>query len=379
MSAPTVGALLLAASARSTIALHAIGSSVQASVERVVPILVFLGAITIVAELADASGLFSYAARETARLARGRVIALFLLLVVLASVLTILLSLDTTAVLLTPLVLALCAQIGVTPIPFAMATVWLANTASLLLPVSNLTNLLAQRSLHLSVGEYVSHIWLSALAAIVVTTAVLWLLHRRSLRGRFSMPERPHIESRGFFAATLLAVGCFVVLVLVDVSAPVAATVAAAIAALGAVLWSRTSLTWALAPWRLLLFVVGLFAAVGVLNVVVSDLLPPSTSTSLAALFGLSASSAVGANLINNLPAYLVAEPHAATATARMFALLIGVNIGPLVLLWGSLATLLWRERCRARGVIITARTFAWQGLILVPLAMAAALLVLAN
>ena len=110
---------------------------------RVAPILLFLAAVTVVAELADAAGVFDVAAHVAAGLGRGRVIVLWLLVVVLASVTTIVLSLDTTAVLLTPVVLALAAQLDLPPLPFAMTTVWLANTASLLLPVSNLTNLLA--------------------------------------------------------------------------------------------------------------------------------------------------------------------------------------------------------------------------------------------
>ena len=91
----------------------------------------------------------------------------------------------------------------------------------------------------------------------------------------------------------------------------------------------------------------------------------------LVALLHTSSVATVGANLVNNLPAYAALEPTAGTVP-RTFALLVGVNAGPLVLLWGSLATLLWRERCRARGVDIGWREFAATGLVGVPLVVVA-------
>jgi arsenical pump membrane protein len=111
---------------------------------RIAPVLLFLVAITVVAQLAQNAGVFDAAAHLAARRGRGRTWLLWLLLVVLATAATIVLSLDTTAVLLTPVALALAAQIGISPALFAMTTVWLADTASMLLPVSNLTNLLAR-------------------------------------------------------------------------------------------------------------------------------------------------------------------------------------------------------------------------------------------
>ena len=110
---------------------------------RVGPVLIFLIAITVVAEIADAAGVFDVAGHWAARAGRGRTWLLWLLVVGLSCLSTIVLSLDTTAVLLTPVVIAVARQLRLNPLPFAMTTVWLANTASLLLPVSNLTNLLA--------------------------------------------------------------------------------------------------------------------------------------------------------------------------------------------------------------------------------------------
>jgi arsenical pump membrane protein len=84
--------------------------------------------------------------------------------------------------------------------------------------------------------------------------------------------------------------------------------------------------------------------------------------------FRLAAAGALGANGVDNLPAYLALEPVADSSPARLVALLLGVNCGPLLTLWASLATLLWRERCRAAGVEVSARRFLLRGLVVVPL-----------
>ena len=122
-----------------------------------------------------------------------------------------------------------------------------------------------------------------------------------------------------------------------------------------------------LVPWRLSLFVLGLVLVVAAVLRHSGDRLVASitsTGEGLGALLHIAGVGAVLSNLLNNLPAYLVVEPDAAGGgPARLLALLIGTNGGSLVLLWGSLATLLWRERCKARGVV-KARDSAAMGLL---------------
>ena len=180
---------------------------------RVAPVLGFLVSITVVAELSDRAGVFGAAAHAAARAARGRVWVLWLLVVVLASVSTIVLSLDTTAVLLTPVVLATARRLDLPATGLALATVWLANTASLLLPVSNLTNLLSwhrMQALDVGVAGFVHLTWAPALAAVVVTVVALVALFGRQLRGRFLAPEPPAHHDR-----VLLATASVVCLLLV--------------------------------------------------------------------------------------------------------------------------------------------------------------------
>lgn len=117
---------------------------------RVGPLLVFLATVIVLAELTGRAQVFDAIASWVARTGKGSYPLLFGLCVLFASVTTITLNLDTTAVLLTPVMLALATRVGIAAVPLAMTTVWLANTASLLLPVSNLTNLLAADRVALS-------------------------------------------------------------------------------------------------------------------------------------------------------------------------------------------------------------------------------------
>src|SRR4051812_38869994 len=140
---------------------------------RMAPILLFLVSITVLAELAEVAQVFDVAALHSSRLARGRTLVLFLLVAGLATVTTVLLGLDTTAVLLTPVVLSMAVQLDLPPMPFALLIVWLANTASLLLPVSNLTNLLALDRLDLTSHGFASRMWLPAVVAVAVTVLLV--------------------------------------------------------------------------------------------------------------------------------------------------------------------------------------------------------------
>lgn len=98
---------------------------------------------------------------------------LFLLVAGLGTLTTIGMSLDTTAVLLTPVVLTITDKLGLRPLPFALLVVWLANTSSLLLPVSNLTNLLAVDRLGVHPGEFLARMALPELACVLVTVLYL--------------------------------------------------------------------------------------------------------------------------------------------------------------------------------------------------------------
>lgn len=347
--------------------------------ERVWPVLLFVVAITIVAELAAIAGVFDVAGHLLARLGRGRTMLLCLLVVGLAVLVTAFLSLDTTAVLLTPVVVAVARAHGLPPLPFAFATVWLANTASLVLPVSNLTNLLATERLsggH-DAGRFLSLLGPSAAVAIVVTVVILWVVHRARLRGRYRAAGPPAVEDRVLLRAAAVVVGLLLPLLVLGLEPWLPASAAAI--ALGLLyLWrAPQTLRPALVPWSLIVFASGLFLATEMLAVwgsgaVIAVL--AGSGEDLFSLWQVAGVGAVAANLVNNLPAYLVLEP-IADSPARLAALLIGVGAGPLVTPWASLATLLWHQRLKADGIDVPWVRYAVLGAVGAPLIVACAVI----
>jgi arsenical pump membrane protein len=346
---------------------------------RIGPVMVFLVAMTVVAEVAEVAGVFDVAAHWTAHAGRHRTWLLWLLVVVLATACTVVLSIDTTAVLLTPVVLALTRQLGVAAMPFALTTVWLANTASLLLPVSNLSNLIAlHRFSALGVGthEYMALSWRPALAAVLATVVVLFLFHRRELMTRYTPDPPADPRDRVLLwvgGAVCVALGpAFISGVAPAVPAAVAAAVLVPVLA-----WRRRAQVWTIrVPWLMVLAVCCLFVGV---DVAMRHGLEPALAAAVgpgdeAGLWRVGAVGALSANVVNNLPAYLALEPVSDGSPERLMALLVGVNAGSVVTVWGSLATLLWRDRCRRAGVRVDAWPYAVRSLACAVAAVCAAL-----
>lgn len=339
--------------------------------DRVWPILLFVVAVTIVAELAARAGVFDIAASRLARWSRGRVAALWLLVVALAVAVTAFLSLDTTAVLLTPVVVTVARANGLPPLPFAFATVWLANTASLFLPVSNLTNLLAAHRLGATdAWSFLQLMGPSAAVAVLTTVVLLWLMHGHQLRGRFQPAALPRASD-----PVLLRISAIVLIIMLPL---LVSGLPPWIPAIGAVMALALAFAWRmpgtlsprLVPWPLIVFASGLFLAVGSLEAWGSGATLTAltgTGEDLVSLWQLAGVGMLGANAINNLPAYLALESVADTPT-RLAALLIGVGAGPLVTPWASLATLLWHERLRAVGVDVAWRRYVLWGCVAAPI-----------
>jgi len=348
-----------------------------ASLRRIAPLLLFLVCVIVLVELTKEAGVFDVIADRLATVGRGSYPALFLLCTAFASLTTIFLNLDTTAVLLTPVMLALAIRTGIAALPLAMTTVWLANTASLLLPVSNLTNLLAADRVALTPREFAGRMWLPQLAAIAVTMALLWAFYwRRGARGAagYEPPAPMQIKDTVLFAATSAACLLFIVLVMAGEPVEYAAGAAALIALAAFALRSRGSLKPSLIPWQLLVFVTGLFLVIpaGIRHLRLEFV--HESGAQVAEVVGAFRAALTGAalsNLINNLPAYTAGEAVIPVENGdQLLALLAGTNIGPLITPWASLATLLWFEWCRRHDLRVPLRRFMLHGTALAVLAL---------
>lgn len=345
-----------------------------AQLGRLAPVVGFLAAVLLLAWLCEQEGLFSALADRLAGRARspaGLLAAVF----GLAAVTTALLSLDTTVVLLTPVVLASARTLRVSERPQVYACGHLANTASLLLPVSNLTNLLAYGATGLSFARFTALMappWLAAVAAE-------YLLFRWFFAGELAgpLPPRssdPHRPVPWTAAAVLSATLAGFVLTGAFQVAPVWAALAGALVLSGrALLRARASLIQLLQaaaiPFALFVLALGIVVQ-GVedngLGTALGRVLPHGSGLlSLLAIAGLAAALA---NLVNNLPAVLVLLPIAVSrGTAAVLAVLIGVNLGPNLSYLGSLATLLWRRVLLERSCQVSVREFSRLGALTVP------------
>jgi Na+/H+ antiporter NhaD/arsenite permease-like protein len=351
---------------------------------RTIPILLFVLAMTLVTELADEAGLFravtSWLARRGADgTGRGKVWLLWLMVVALSTVSTVFLSLDTTAVLVTPVVVLLAIHARMPPLPFALTTVWLANTASLLLPVSNLTNLLAQHRLNLSPAGFAALLWAPALVGVLIPVALLGLIFRRDLTGTYAPQQPKPAPDRVLLVAAGVTVLLLLPALVSGVPVAIPSGIAAAFLLVLFTVRRRSVLRFSMLPWRPLLLAIGLFLLVATLHSHGLGALLGRISgqgDSLLRLLQLGALGALASNTVNNLPAYLALEP-AAGSPVRLAALLVGTNLGPLVSPWASLATLLWHERLKSLNVVISWGGFAVAGLVAVAVTLPLAIVAL--
>jgi arsenical pump membrane protein len=356
------------------------------------PTIGFLAALLVLADGCRREGLFDALGELLARRSRGEERRLLALVFAAASAVTILLGLDATVVLLTPVVLVCAARLRAEPRAPSYACVHLANSASLLLPVSNLTNLLAFRASGLSFARFGALMLLPTVWAVGVDWIALRRLVPRGHPGTASAllpaaaaPDADHPKGFPAFALAVLALTLagFLASSLLGVAPVWIATAGAALITLPAL---RTPAGTALDLARavqpgFIVFVLGLaviVAAVGAhgLQSALRHILPATSGPhpSLPALLLTAAVAAVVANLVNNLPATLLLIPIAAThGVGPVLAVLVGVNVGPNLTEAGSLATLLWRRALASGGTNLPRREFAVLGLLTVPPALVGA------
>ncbi|WEH43624.1 SLC13 family permease [Streptomyces sp. NBC_01218] len=344
------------------------------------PVVGFLAAILVLAQLCADEGLFAAAGDLVARLCGGRTTTLLGGVFVVASVITAVLSLDATVVLLTPVVFATAARVGARPRPYVYACAHLANSASLLLPVSNLTNLLAFTASGLSFTRFAALMTLPWLAAIAVEYAVFRRVFAEDLAAGAHAPD-PEAERTEVPVFTLvvllLTLAGFVVTSFAGAEPLWAALAGALVLGVRALGQRRTTplrlLRSANLPFCLFVLALGVVVKAVVdhgLGTGIGRVLPDGSS--LTALLAVAAVAAVLSNLINNLPAILALLPVVAAAgPGPLLAALIGVNLGPNLTYVGSLATLLWRRILHAHDSPPDLGHFTRLGLLTVPATLA--------
>ena len=349
------------------------------------PTVGFLAAMLLIADGCRREGLFDAMGAMMARGARGSPQRLMAFVFAIAAGVTAVLSLDANVVLLTPVVFATAARMRTSAKPHVYACAHLANSASLLLPVSNLTNLLAFHASKLSFPRFAALMALPTIAAV----GVEWVVFRRFFaidlgrpRAAGARPERPALPrfALAVLALTLAGFALSSVLGIEPVWFAAAGAAAMTLPALARRTATPVQLARAAEP-GFLVFVLGLGVIVQAasgngLATAMRAVLPAGGS--LPDLLAIAALSAILANLVNNLPATLMLVPVAAAAgPGPVLAMLIGVNVGPNLTYVGSLATLLWRRILRAEDSDVELGEFLRLGALTVPASLVAATVLL--
>jgi arsenical pump membrane protein len=348
------------------------------------PVVAFLGAVLVLAKLCDDEGLFEAAGAAMARVTPGSH-GLLRHVFAIAATITAALSLDATVVLLTPVVLITVRRLRTPMRPYAYATAHLANVASLLLPVSNLTNLLAFHVAKISFTKFTLMMalpWLAAVAAVYVVFRLFFArdLHVPARSDQAGPAPRPPVFVLVVVALTLAG---FAVSESVGVAPAWVALAGASVLAVRSLSRGHTSVVEIVRSVNVsfLVFVLALGVVVQAVTLngmgtAMSTVLP--SGSGLPALLAIAAVAAALANVVNNLPATLVLLPLvAASGPAAILAVLIGVNIGPNLTYVGSLSNLLWRGVLRQHHVEANVGEYTRLGLCTVPTALVAAVLAL--
>lgn len=349
----------------------------------------FLAGMMLLAEAARREGLFDWLASLAANQARGSATRLFALIYLVGILVTAFLSNDATAVVLTPAVASVARTAKAEkPLPYLLVCAFIANAASLVLPISNPANLVVYASRMPPLLAWLRQFALPSLVAIAVTYGVLRWTQRGALRQAIAARvEVPALSPGGRFAALGIALTA---VVLMAASAggwrlglP---TCLAGITTAAAILARGRFTPWTMVrdiSWGVLPLVAGLFVLVEALDQSGATLLLTGALRAMARWSERDAALAGGvavalvANIVNNLPAGLIAGAaiHAAqTPKLVTGATLLGVDLGPNLSVTGSLATILWLAALRREGLHVGAFTFLRLGLLVMPPALILAL-----
>ena len=359
-----------------------------------IDVYLFLIGMMLIAELARLEGLFDYLAALAVEYARGSSQRLFLLVYLVGTLVTVLLSNDATAIVLTPAVYAATRAAGAKPLPYLFVCAFIANAASFVLPISNPANLVVFGARMPHLIEWLRLFAPPSLVSIILTYVVLRLTQHHALKKEtiaLSVPH-PKLNRGGKLAASGIAAVSVVLITASALDKPLGLPtfVCGIITAAVVLLLNRQSPLPVLSgvSWSVLPLVGGLFVMVetlvktGVIERLGGLLHDVVAQSATQATWIVGIGTAVADNIANNLPVGLVAGSVAASdhlPSSVVSGILIGVDLGPNFSITGSLATILWLVALRRERIEVGALAFFRIGLLVTPPALIAALAVAAR
>jgi len=354
----------------------------------------FLTGMMLLSETARREGLFDWLAVEAVLNAKGSPTRLFLLVYIVGTIVTVFMSNDATAVVLTPAVFATARKAKREPLPYLFVCAFVANAASFVLPISNPANIVLYGGHMPALSKWLASFALPSVVAVVVTYVALRWCMRDALAGDVAdLPPRGKLPRGAFvaLAGIVLTALALIVTSALDIKFGWPAAIGG-VATVVAVLVTERASPWPVichVSWSIIPLVAGLFVLVaaiegtGLIADVTQGLAVLARQSQTLAAAAAGGIIAVVSNLMNNLPAGLIAASvltHAQPPLAVTDAALIGVDLGPNLSITGSLATILWLLAIRRDGEHVDFWSFLKVGAVVMPpalvLAIAARLLV---
>jgi arsenical pump membrane protein len=345
----------------------------------------FLTGMMLLAETAREEKLFDWLAAHATRLSKGSANRLFLLIYVVGIIVTTFLSNDATAVVLTPAVAAAVKAAKVSkPLPYLFICAFIANAASFVLPISNPANLVIYGSHMPSLLQWLPQFILPSIVSIILTYLLLYFTQRKVLKDKIetNIPI-PAFSEGGKMAITGIAATAVILLISsalsIQLGLPTAIT--GVLTSLIVIIRAKKN-PWTVikgVSWLVLPLVAGLFVLVealnksGVIQTIITFLHQSAEHSVARTVWGSGTIIAFACNLMNNLPAGLIAGNAVQTGHIPEMvksSILIGVDLGPNLSITGSLATILWLVALRRENQSVTAWAFLKIGFLIMTVAL---------
>jgi arsenical pump membrane protein len=347
-------------------------------------LLFFLG-LMIISVIADQAGFFEWCAYNAVKLGKGRGTVLLSLLFGLGALITAFFSNDATALILTPIVFTLVTRLKLSALPYVFSCAFIANTASMLLPVSNPVNLLAVQQFQLTLGEYLKYLLIPSILVILANL----VLFRRIFRKEISLVS-PDVQSmqpvkidRFFLAVSaglgLIAIG-YILVSIYGLPLAYPAVGGAVLLLVLACAFQRLKIKRLTSgiSWNIFLFIFALALLIkgldnaGVTKLIADELIKLANSGTLQALFSVTLGTAIGSNLMNNWSMMMVSVASLANLSpgfdrVLVYGAIMGADLGPNIAIFGSLSSMLWLILLRERGLDIHPVQFLKLGLMVTP------------
>jgi arsenical pump membrane protein len=351
-------------------------------------LLFFLG-LMVIGIIADKAGFFEWCAQKAVKVAGGKGPALLAVVFGLGTFLTAFFSNDATALILTPIVFTLVTRLKLNALPYVFACAFIANTASMLLPVSNPVNLLAVEKFHLTLGQYFKFLLIPSLLVISLNIGLFMFIFRKSV---FSVscedPGGSPVRIDRFFVAISAGLGAtalgYVVVSIYGLPLAYPALGGAILLLACAFAFRRVHIKQAYhgMSWSIFLFIIALAVLVkglensGVIQLLTDQLSALAAHGPLQALFSITLGTALGSNLINNWSMMMVSVSSLDTLAAQgtgfhqslVYGAIMGADLGPNIAILGSLSSMLWLTLLKKRGLEIHPLQYLKLGLIVTPI-----------